>query len=84
MLSEDELKNLKADKVVDARGTACPGPLLEAKKAIGKISGGQTMEVLSSDEGTKRDLAKWCDKKGHEFLGILDEPGYFRIFLKKK
>jgi tRNA 2-thiouridine synthesizing protein A len=33
-MNEDELKKLKADKVVDARGMACPGPLLEAKKAI--------------------------------------------------
>jgi tRNA 2-thiouridine synthesizing protein A len=82
-MSEEELKNIHADKVVDARGTACPGPLLEAKKAIGTINSGQIMEVLSSDEGTKRDLPKWCDKKGHEFLGIIEEPGYFRVMLKK-
>jgi tRNA 2-thiouridine synthesizing protein A len=82
-MSEEELKNIQADKVVDARGTACPGPLLEAKKAIGTISSGQIMEVLSSDEGTRRDLPKWCDKKGHEFLGIIEEPGYFRVMLKK-
>jgi TusA-related sulfurtransferase len=84
MASEEELKNLTADKEVDARGTACPGPLLEAKKAIGTIDSGQVMEILSSDEGTKRDLPKWCEKKGHEFLGIVEEPGYFRVFLKKK
>jgi tRNA 2-thiouridine synthesizing protein A len=82
-MSAEELKNIKADKVVDARGTACPGPLLEAKKAIGTISSGQIIEVLSSDEGTKRDIPKWCEKKGHEFLGIIDEPGYFRVRLKK-
>jgi tRNA 2-thiouridine synthesizing protein A len=82
-MSAEELKNIKADKVVDARGTACPGPLLEAKKAIGTISSGQIIEVLSSDEGTKRDIPKWCEKKGHEFLGVIDEPGYFRVMLKK-
>jgi tRNA 2-thiouridine synthesizing protein A len=82
-MSEEELKNVQADKVIDARGTACPGPLLEAKKAIGTINSGQIMEVLSSDEGTKRDLPKWCDKKGHELLGIIEEPGYFRVMLKK-
>jgi len=84
MASEEELKNMTADKEVDARGTACPGPLLEAKKAIGTIDSGQVMEILSSDEGTRRDLPKWCKKKGHEFLGIVEEPGYFRVFLKKK
>ena len=83
MLSDDELKNVNSDKVVDARGTACPGPLLEAKKAIGTIASGEIMEVLSADEGTKRDIPKWANKKGHEYLGTSEESGYFKIYLKK-
>ncbi len=83
-MTTEELNNLNANKTVDARGTACPGPLLEAKKAIGTINAGDIMEVLSADEATKRDIPKWCSKQGHEFLGTLDESGYFRIFLKKK
>jgi len=80
----EELKKLTANKVVDARGTACPGPLLEAKKAIGTIKSGDTMEVLSADEGTKVDLPKWCAKQGHEYLGTIEESGFFRVFMKKK
>ncbi len=83
-MDSEELKNMEANEKVDARGTACPGPLLAAKKAIGKIDSGETMEILSSDEGTKRDVPKWARKKGHEYLGTVDESGYFRIFLKKK
>jgi TusA-related sulfurtransferase len=41
------------------------------------------MEVLSADEGTRRDIPKWCKKKGFEYLGTLEESGYFKIFLKK-
>ena len=77
-----QLLNLKIDKSVDARGTACPGPLLEAKKAIGTISSGQIMEVLSADEGTKKDIPKWATKKGHEYLGTVEESGFFKIFMK--
>ncbi len=80
----EELKNADVTKSVDARGTACPGPLLEAKKAIGTINSGDTMEVLSADEGTKVDIPKWCTKQGHEYLGTIEESGFFRIFLKKK
>jgi tRNA 2-thiouridine synthesizing protein A len=80
----EELKNLHVTKVVDARGTACPGPLLEAKKAVSTIKSGDIMEVLSADEGTKADLPKWCTKQGHEYLGTIEVSGYFRIFMKKK
>jgi len=83
-MTTDELKNANVTKSVDARGTACPGPLLEAKKAIGTIKVGDIMEVLSADEGTKVDIPKWCTKQGHEYLGTLEESGFFKIYLKKK
>lgn len=82
-MTPEELKNLKADKVIDARGTACPGPLLAAKKGIGEINSGQIMEILSADEGTKNDIPKWCQKMTHEFLGIIEEDSHSRLFLKK-
>ena len=77
-MTSEELQNLTVNHTVDARGTACPGPLLEAKKAIGKVGSGEVLEILSSDEGTKKDVPKWADKKGHEYLGIIEEAGYFR------
>jgi TusA-related sulfurtransferase len=83
MLNQEELKNLKADKVIDARGTACPGPLLAAKRSLAEVSVGGIMEIMSSDEGTTKDIPKWANKMGHEFLGIVEEAGYWRIFMKK-
>ncbi len=83
-MNTEELSKVTVAKTVDARGTACPGPLLEAKKAIGTINVGDVMEVLSADEGTKLDIPKWCEKKGHEYLGALEESGYFKVFLRKK
>jgi tRNA 2-thiouridine synthesizing protein A len=79
----EELKQVKSDKLVDARGTACPGPLLAAKKGIGEIESGQIMEIYSSDEGTKNDIPKWCQKMTHEFLGIVEEDSFSRLFLRK-
>jgi len=82
-METSELTNLSVNKTVDARGTACPGPLLEAKKAVGGLGSGEIMELLSADEGTRVDVPKWCKKQGHEYLGTIEESGYFRIFLKK-
>ncbi len=82
-MNTEELIAVQVDKSVDARGTSCPGPLLAAKKAIGQIDKGQVMEVLSADEGTRRDIPKWCNKKGFEYLGTVEESGFFKIFLRK-
>jgi TusA-related sulfurtransferase len=82
-MTTEELQALSVDKSVDARGTACPGPLLAAKKAIGEIKAGQIMEILSADEGTKRDIPKWSTKQGHEYLGTVEESGFFKIYMKK-
>ena len=79
----EELKALTADQVVDARGTSCPGPILAAKKAIGKVPVGGVMEVLATDSGTLKDLPAWSKKMGHEFLGSFDDAGYLRLFLRK-
>lgn len=82
-MTTEELKAVKADKVVDARGTACPGPLLAAKKAVADLQTGQIMEVLSSDEGTTNDIPKWCKKMEYDYLGMIDEDGIYRLFLMK-
>lgn len=82
-MTREELTALTVDKSIDARGTSCPGPLLAAKKAIGQIDNGQIMEVLSADEGTRRDIPKWCTKKGFEYLGTIEESGFYKILLRK-
>ncbi|MGQ4891779.1 MAG: sulfurtransferase TusA family protein [Candidatus Njordarchaeia archaeon] len=83
-MGDIDLKNIKPDLTIDARGTSCPGPLLEAKKGITKVPVGGIMEVLSSDKGTVADLPKWAKKMGHEYLGYIEESGYYRIFVRRK
>lgn len=83
VMDTEELKNLKVDKVVDARGTACPGPLLEAKRAMAAVPVKGLMEVLSSDTSTRNDIPKWAQKMGHEYLGDIEEAGHWRIFVRR-
>jgi len=79
-----ELNELTADVTVDARGTACPGPLLDAKRGMAKVpKNGGVLEVLSSDEGTNEDIPLWANKVQHEFLGVIEEAGYWRLFVKR-
>jgi TusA-related sulfurtransferase len=74
---------IAAAKVVDARGAACPGPLLEAKKAMGNVAVGEVLELWSSDSQTKNDVAAWAGKVGHEFLGVEAAGGYDRVFIRR-
>lgn len=83
-MSDFNPASVEVSKVVDARGMSCPGPLLEAKKAIGLVSVGQIIEVQSGDASTKNDLPKWAQKIGHEFLGAVTADGYDRLFVKRK
>jgi TusA-related sulfurtransferase len=83
-MSNVDLESVRAAKVVDARGMACPGPLLEAKKAMGIVPVGETIEIWSGDPSTKSDLPKWAAKVGHEFVGTVAGEGYDRIFVTRK
>ena len=83
-MNETELKALTPDIQVDARGTACPGPLLEAKRAMAKVpKNGGILEVLSSDEGTNDDIPLWANKVKHEYLGNIPEAGHWRLFVRR-
>lgn len=79
-----ELETLTPDKVIDARGTACPGPLLEAKKGMAGVALGSTIEIWSTDPGTKNDISAWSAKVGHDFLGVLEADGYDRVFVIRR
>jgi tRNA 2-thiouridine synthesizing protein A len=83
-LSDTELLALAGAKVVDARGSACPGPLLEAKKQMGTVAIGELMEIWSSDPGTKADVSAWANKIGHTYLGTVAAEGYERTFVVRQ
>ncbi len=82
-LAVAELETLTAAEVVDARGAACPGPLLEAKKAMPSVAVGDVIEVWSSDPVTKSDIGAWAGKVGHEYLGFVEAEGYDRVFVRR-
>jgi TusA-related sulfurtransferase len=83
-MSQVDLSTLKAASTVDARGSACPGPLLEAKKGIGTVKVGEVIEILSGDPGTRNDIPAWAGKVGHEFLGVLAAEGYDKLYVRRK
>jgi tRNA 2-thiouridine synthesizing protein A len=82
-LTEADLAALGRTTIVDARGVACPGPMIEAKKAMGGIGLGGVMELLSGDSQTKEDMGYWTEMAGHTFLGVVPARGYDRLFIRR-
>lgn len=68
---------------IDARGMACPGPLMELIGAIRHGQVGDVFEVLSSDEGSKTDIPAWIEKARHELVEVIPEDGYARFVVRK-
>jgi tRNA 2-thiouridine synthesizing protein A len=68
---------------IDARGMACPGPLMALIGAIRQGQVGDVIEVLSSDEGSKTDIPAWVAKASHELVEVVPEEGYARFVVRK-
>jgi tRNA 2-thiouridine synthesizing protein A len=83
MMVTADLHTLKVDKLVDARGTACPGPLLEARRAISETPVGGVMEIQSSDSETVVSVQRWCKKMEFEYLGDVENDGFWSIYLRR-
>jgi len=83
MLSDAEVADFGKTTIVDARGSACPGPMIEAKKAMGTVGVGGVMELWSGDSQTKEDMGYWTEMAGHTFLGVIPARGYERLFIRR-
>jgi len=68
---------------VDARGLACPMPLLKAKQALNRSQMGERVRVLATDPGSQRDFNVFCDMSGTRLLESLEEDGVFTYLLEK-
>jgi tRNA 2-thiouridine synthesizing protein A len=71
-------------RVVDARGSFCPGPLMELIRAIRESSVGDTIAVWSTDRGSRTDIPKWVEKAGHGLVGVHERDGYDEIVVEKR
>jgi tRNA 2-thiouridine synthesizing protein A len=72
-----------ATRIVDARGSFCPGPLMELIRAIRESPPGQIIAVYSSDSGSRTDIPKWVEKASHRLVGVERRDGYDEIIVEK-
>ena len=75
---------MDSDIKLDCIGLYCPMPIVQTANKIKEIKIGQILEVIADDEGIKSDMPNWCKMTGNAFLGIEENNGKYRVFVKKQ
>ncbi|GHH99032.1 sulfurtransferase TusA family protein [Neobacillus kokaensis] len=74
---------MTADKFLDAKGLACPMPIVRTKKAMDELEKGQILEIHTTDKGSKNDLTAWVKSGGHDLMKIEEDENLFKFWIKK-
>lgn len=74
---------MNAAKVLDAKGLACPMPIVKTRKAMNEIESGEILEIVVTDKGAKADLAAWSKSGGHDLLDMKEEADVLTFWIKK-
>ena len=69
-------------KLIDSRGSFCPGPLTDLFKAYRMAKLGDVLEVWATDPAAKSDIQAWCARTGNQLVESAEEKGYTRIVVK--
>ncbi len=77
-----QMATVEQHKVIDSRGSFCPGPITDLFKAYRNSQLGDVIELLATDPAAKADVTAWAQKSGNELVDIVDEQGYLRIIVK--
>lgn len=66
------MESITITQEIDARGSFCPGPLMELIRGVKMAQIGDVIAVISGDAGSKKDIPAWIAKAQQEYLG--EEP----------
>ncbi len=74
---------MNIDQTLDAKGMACPMPVVRARKVMKEMEAGQVLEIEATDKGSVADLAAWSKSGGHELIEHTENAGVFTFLIRK-
>jgi tRNA 2-thiouridine synthesizing protein A len=74
---------IRSDLTLDTLGLFCPMPIILTSKKMKQMRVGEVLEVLSDDEGIKKDMPAWCKSSGNECLELLQDGKIFKVYVRK-
>jgi tRNA 2-thiouridine synthesizing protein A len=72
------------DLTVDARGLACPMPIVKTAQAMKTVATGQLVEVLATDVGSLKDFPAWSKATGNPIVESGLDGGVYRFVVQHK
>lgn len=75
--------SIQVDKILDAKGLACPMPIVRTKKVMEELPEGHVLEIQATDKGSIADIQSWSTKTGHTYLGNKIEGDVIHHYLRK-
>jgi tRNA 2-thiouridine synthesizing protein A len=76
------MSTVEQHKVIDSRGSFCPGPITDLFKAYRSAQVGDVIELLATDPAARADVTAWAQKSGNQLVDVIDEQSYIRIIVK--
>jgi tRNA 2-thiouridine synthesizing protein A len=78
------MTTISIDRQLDARGLACPMPIVKTAQSMKELASGQVLEVLATDPGSVKDFAAWSKSTGNPIVEQTTDGGVFRFVLRRK
>ena len=70
--------------VLDAKGLACPLPVLRANRALRGLAPGERLRLLTTDRASVADVKAFCRETGHELTAFAEESGGFSFVIRRR
>jgi tRNA 2-thiouridine synthesizing protein A len=73
---------IEITQLVDARGLACPMPIVKTAQAAKALAPGSVIELLATDAGSVKDVAAWCRSTRNELIDQTSDGGVYRFVIR--
>jgi len=82
-MDENKTSGNSADVSIDCCGLFCPMPVINAQKALEKMTSGQILEVMATDDGVESDFTLFCKSRKMKLLKLQKDGEFYCIHIQK-
>ncbi|UTF55219.1 sulfurtransferase TusA family protein [Natronosalvus rutilus] len=75
--------DIEPTETVNARGAACPGPLMDLIGKIRSVEPGAVVCLLSDNDQSLTDVPEWAEQAGNEVLAVESHDDYQAFYVEK-